>query len=166
MKKFIKPLLIVSIMATAFATQAVQKDITVNAEVEESINILQADGSALPSDIKMEYKPSKGLEAYSLDTKIWSNNATSDVSVQLFSPASLTNGTKKVPLTVSLNNQELSISKETLSAGVLFPSKQIDQGSVILPLKISQTTQGVLDSGKYSGTVTLMVSQATTAPGN
>ncbi|HDC4262710.1 TPA: fimbrial protein, partial [Enterobacter cloacae] len=44
----------------------------------------------------------------------------------------------------------------------LFPSTTAN-GSAVLPLIISQTTKGVLKSGQYSGVVSLMLTQATTA---
>ncbi|WP_421081517.1 CS1 type fimbrial major subunit, partial [Serratia fonticola] len=73
MKKFIKPLLIVSTMAAVFSVQAVQKDITVNANVDATIDMTQPDNTGLPSSIDMQYLPGKGLTPFNLNTKVWSN---------------------------------------------------------------------------------------------
>jgi hypothetical protein len=162
MKKLIKPLLIVSIMAAAFATQAVQKDITVNANVDASMDITQSDNTPLPSSITMQYLPGKGLTPFNLNTKVWSNSATAGVNVRLVKAASLAdaNGAKSIPLTVSLGGTVLTATNQTLAAATLFPAG-ITNGSDVLPLRISQTTQSILETGAYSGIVSLIVTQAT-----
>jgi hypothetical protein len=165
MRKVIKPLLIVSIMATAFATQAVQKDITVNANVDASIDMTQPDNTALPSSINMQYLPGKGLTPFNLNTKIWSNSDKSGVNVRLVRAASLAdvNGTTTIPLTVSLGGKTLSLTNTLLDAATLFPAG-IEKGSDVLPLRFAQTTQGVVATGTYSGIVSLVVTQATATP--
>lgn len=162
MKKLIKPLLIVSIMATAFATQAVQKDITVNANVDASIDLTQSDNSALPSSINMQYLPGKGLTPFSLNTKVWSNSATANVNIRLTKAVNLTdvNGTTTIPMEVSLGGKVLNATNQTLTAATLFPAG-IDNGSDVLPLRIAQVTQGILATGTYSGIVSLVLTQAT-----
>lgn len=165
MKKLLKPLLIVSIMATAFATHAVQKDITVNANVDASLDITQSDNTALPSSIDMQYLPGKGLTPFNLNTKVWSNSETSGVNIRLAKLASLmdVNGAKNIPLTVSLGGTVLTATNQTLAAATLFPAG-ITNGSDVLPLRLSQTTQGVLETGNYSGIVSLILTQATSTP--
>lgn len=165
MKKFIKPLLIVSTLAAAFTVQAVQKDITVNANVDSSIDVTLADNSALPNSINMQYLPGKGLSPYSLNTKIWSNSATSAVNVRLVKAVTLTdvNGSKAIPMSVSLNGKTLTATNQPLTAAELFPSG-ITNGSDALPLRFSQTTQGIVETGVYTGIVGLVVTQATQTP--
>ncbi len=41
----------------------------------------QADNTPLPASIDMQYLPGRGLESYRLNTKVWSNSATSNVKV-------------------------------------------------------------------------------------
>lgn len=163
MKKLLKPLLIVSIMATAFATQAVQKDITVTANVDASIDMTQPDNTALPSSIEMQYMPGKGLTPFNLNTKIWSNSDKAGVNVRLVREASLAdiNGTTKIPLTVSLGDKTLSLTNTLLDVATLFPAG-VEKGSDILPLRFTQTTQGIIANGTYSGIVSLVLAQATT----
>lgn len=165
MKKFIKPLLIVSTLAAAFTVQAVQKDITVNANVDASIDMTLADKSALPGSINMQYLPGTGLTPFSLNTKVWSNNPTSAVNIRLVKAASLAdvNGSKTIPLSVSLGDKTLTTTNQTLAAADLFPSGTIN-GSDVLPLRFSQTTQGVVETGTYTGIVSLVVTQAIQTP--
>ena len=110
MKKYIKPLMIVAAMSTAFSAMAIQKDITVNANVDSQLDMTQADNTPLPASIDMQYLPGRGLESYRLNTKIWSNSATSNVKVRLVSAANLTNedGAETVPMTVKLGDKTLN----------------------------------------------------------
>lgn len=165
MKKFIKPLLIVSIMAAAFGAQAVQKDITVTANVDSTIDMTQSDNTALPSSIDMQYLPGRGLSPFSLNTKVWSNSATSSVSVRLVKAPSLSdvNGANPIPLSVTLGETLLTTAGQTLDAAALFP-EGITNGSVVLPLRIAQVTQGPVATGTYTGIVSLIVTQSTKAP--
>lgn len=55
MKKYIKPLMIVAAMSTAFSAMAIQKDITVNANVDSQLDMTQADNTPLPASIDMQY---------------------------------------------------------------------------------------------------------------
>ncbi|MGL5385858.1 MAG: CS1 type fimbrial major subunit [Enterobacterales bacterium] len=161
MRKLFKPPLMVFPLVAAFAVQAVQKDITVNADVDASLNVTQADSSALPGSITMQYLPGKGLMPYNLNTKIWSNTPAIGVFVRLGSVATLADadGSKTIPLSVSLGGKTLTTTNQTLEAEDLF-SAEMANGSDVLPLRFSQTTQGVLESGNYTGTVSLVVTLA------
>ena len=165
MNKFFKPLLVVSIMATAFASQAVQKDITVNASVDASIDMTQPDNTALPSSINMQYMPGKGLTPFNLNTKIWSNSDKAGVNIRLVREASLAdiNGATKIPLTVTLGGKTLSLTNTPLDVATLFPAG-VEKGSDVLPLRFAQTTQGIIATGTYSGIVSLVLTQATATP--
>ncbi|XXN66174.1 CS1 type fimbrial major subunit (plasmid) [Enterobacter ludwigii] len=165
MQKLIKPLVIAAALTAAFNAQAVQKDITVNANVDATVDMTQADGTALPGTINMQYIPGRGLSTYSLDTKIWSNSQTANINVALVSAAQLNDtvtGTA-VPLTVTLGAdlKRITTTATALTYASLFPAGTTN-GSSVLPLKISQTTPGVLATGTYSGVVSLLITQATT----
>ncbi|MGR7639767.1 CS1 type fimbrial major subunit [Klebsiella aerogenes] len=99
-------------------------------------------------------------------TKIWSNSATSNVKVRLVSAANLTNedGAETVPMTVKLGDKTLNTTDAEFTGSELFPGS-VENGSAVLPLTISQTTKGILKTGQYSGVVSLMLTQATTAEG-
>ena len=166
MRKYIKPLMIVAAIASSFSALAIQKDITVNASVDSQLDMTQADNTPLPASIDMQYLPGRGLESYRLNTKVWSNSATSNVKVRLVSAAKLTNtdGDQIVPMTVILGDKTLSTTDAEFTGTELFPGS-IENGSAVLPLTISQTTKGILKTGQYSGVVSLMLTQATTREG-
>lgn len=166
MRNYIKPLMIVAAMASSFSALAIQKDITVNASVDSQLDMTQADNTPLPASIDMQYLPGRGLESYRLNTKVWSNSATSNVKVRLVSAAKLTNtdGDQIVPMTVILGDKTLSTTDAEFTGTELFPGN-IENGSAVLPLTISQTTKGILKTGQYSGVVSLMLTQATTTEG-
>lgn len=162
MRKQFKALLMTTLIAASFSSMAVQKDITVNANVDAELEMTQADSTALPSSITMQYLPGTGLKTYSLNTKIWSNSATLPVEVRLLSNAAIAqaDGSNSVPLTVRLGDNELTTTNQTITAETLFPAG-IDNGSVTMPLTFSQTTPGVLTTGQYSGIVSLLLTQGT-----
>lgn len=166
MRHSIKPLLIVAAMASSFSALAIQKDITVNASVDSQLDMTQADNTPLPASIDMQYLPGRGLDSYRLNTKVWSNSATSNVKVRLVSAAQLSNadGDQTVPMTVKLGDKTLTTTDAEFTGAELFPGS-IENGSAVLPLIISQTTKGILKTGQYSGVVSLMLTQATTAEG-
>lgn len=163
MRNYIKPLLIVAAMTTSVSALAIQKDITVNTNVDSQLDMTQADNTPLPASIDMQYLPGRGLESYRLNTKVWSNSATSNVKVRLVSAAQLINadGDQTVPMTVKLGEKTLTTTDAEFTGAELFPGS-VENGSSVLPLIISQTTKGILKTGQYSGVVSLMLTQATT----
>lgn len=46
----------------SLSAMAVQKDITITADIDPTVELLQADGTALPSSLKMTYIPGVGLQ--------------------------------------------------------------------------------------------------------
>jgi hypothetical protein len=67
-------------------------------------------------------------------------------------------------MTVILGDKTLSTTDAEFTGTELFPGN-IENGSAVLPLTISQTTKGILKTGQYSGVVSLMLTQATTTEG-
>ena len=88
-KVFAKSLLVAAMFSVAGSALAVQKDITVTANVDAALDMTQTDNTALPKAVEMQYLPGQGLQSYQLMTKIWSNDVTKDVKMQLVSPAQL-----------------------------------------------------------------------------
>ncbi len=83
----------------------------------------QTDNSALPKAVEMQYLPGQGLQSYQLMTKIWSNDVTKDVKMQLVSPAQLVqspDASKIVPLTVSWVMKRLKLMQQPLLAQLKF----------------------------------------------
>lgn len=122
MRKYFKPLMIVAAMTTSVSALAIQKDITVNASVDSQLDMTQADNTPLPASIDMQYLPGRGLESYRLNTKVWSNSATSNVKVRLVSAAKLANadGAETIPMTVKLGDKTLSTADVEYTGTELF----------------------------------------------
>ena len=109
-KVFAKSLLVAAMFSVAGSALAVQKDITVTANVDAALDMTQTDNTALPKAVEMQYLPGQGLQSYQLMTKIWSNDVTKDVKMQLVSPAQLVqslDASKIVPLTVTWGGEEI-----------------------------------------------------------
>lgn len=169
MKNHIKVISLASVFAvafSAFSVSAVQRDITVTADIDPTVDITQADGSVLPSSINMQYLPGKGLAAYKQNIKLWSNTANRALNLSLANTPSLTdaNGANAIPLSVSVNGKALSTTATTFDYDTTFPSG-IANGSSTMPFVITQTNPGPANAaGTYTGTVSLVVTQATASP--
>ena len=168
MKAMMKPLLAALCLTVAGSALAVQKDITVTANVDASIDMTMSDNSALPKAVEMQYIPGTGLVPYQLQTKIWANDTAKDVMMQLTSDAVLVNslGGSTVPMSVTWGGEQLSTTPATLKATELFPNPDtaLQTGSVAKTLQIAQATQEPLATGTYQGVVSIYLYQATTAP--
>lgn len=163
MKNNLKTVIGTAALMAAFSASAIQRDITVTADIDTTVDVTLADGSALPASVAMQYLPGKGLSAYKQNIKFWSNAVDKNLNISLASSPSLTDSTggNAIPLSVSVNGTALTTTAATLTYASLFPSG-ITNGSSIVPLVISQTTPAVVaTSGKYSGIVSLVVTQAT-----
>lgn len=163
MKNFVKSISLVGVMVATFNANAVQRDITVTANIDPTVDLTLADGTPLPTAINMQYLPGKGLAAYRENVKFWSNTADRALNVSLASTPQLTdeNGSNPIPLSVSINGNTLSTTAISLAYASTFPNG-ISNGSSVLPLVISQKSVGVVSqAGIYKGIVSLVVSQGT-----
>lgn len=162
-----KSLLALAMVSVMGSAMAVQKDITVTANVDAALDMTQFDNSALPKNVDMQYIPGTGLAPYQLQTKIWANDVTKDVMMQLTSDAVLVNslGGATVPMTVSWGGQDLSTTAITLNASELFPdpSTALQTGSQARTLKIAQAKQETLATGTYQGVVSIYLYQSAAA---
>ncbi|RQR61987.1 Cro/Cl family transcriptional regulator [Burkholderia sp. Bp9125] len=153
----------------SMSAYAVQKDITVTANVDTTLEMLSADGSALPTTMQMQYLPGTGLQAAVVNTKIFTNDKAKDLQVRLAATPSLKNqvnpGAKDIPLTVKLGDTELTTTAATLKTADLFPG-DLAQGSNVLPLSIGQkTVAAVTASGSYQGLVSVVITQSAASSG-
>lgn len=148
---------------------AVQKDITVTADIDPTVELLQADGTALPQSLKMTYLPGVGLLDQKISTKIYTNDANKAVQVRLLAEPNLLAVTNPsapaIPLGVKFNGTSLTTTATQITAAALFPAGLIDTGSVPMDLVISQKKQeAVKQSGSYQGVVSLVLNLEATAP--
>lgn len=163
MKTFIKPLLLTVVMGLSANALAVQKDITVTANVDATLDLTTETGAVLPSTLQMGYMPGTGLTPVTQQTKIFTNDVAKDIKISLAGEAKLldTVGAKPaIPLTVKFGDTALTTTPATLTATTLFPTGDSTNGSVIQPLMISQTTQTEVATGSYSGIVSIILTQA------
>lgn len=167
MKIFVKATIISMLFASAFSSQASENNITVQATVDPTVSLTLADGTALPDTVTMTYQAGRGLVAYKNNVKLWSNDATKNLQINLGTVPKLTdqnNGANPIELAVSLNGVTLSTTASTFTAASLFPGGTNTNGSTPLPLVISQKTFApVTTAGNYSGIVNIVVTQATSA---
>ncbi|WP_435952200.1 CS1 type fimbrial major subunit [Dryocola sp. BD626] len=167
MNKFVKPLLATVIMGLAINAFAVQKDITVTANVDATLDMTTETGAALPSTMVMSYMPGTGLQPLMQQTKIFSNDPDKDVNISLAGAPQLLDtlgSSPAIPLTVKYGSTTLTAAPQVLTATTLFPTGDTTNGSIIQPLMISQSTQKVVPTGRYSGIVSLILTQAAATP--
>lgn len=164
MKTFIKPLLLTVIMGLSANALAVQKDITVTANVDATLDLTTETGAVLPSTLTMGYMPGTGLKPVTQQTKIFTNDVAKDIKISLAGAAQLQDtigASAAIPLTVKFGDTTLTTTPATLTATTLFPTGDSVNGSIIQPLVISQATQAPVSSGNYSGIVSVILTQAT-----
>ncbi|PLR44753.1 fimbrial protein [Chimaeribacter arupi] len=167
MKLMMKPLIAALCLTVAGSAFAVQKDITVTANVDATLDMTLSDGSALPKSVEMQYIPGNGLSPVNLMTKIWSNAPTGgNIHLQLFTDAQLINNTgptaNPIPLSVSWGGEVLSVDTPLdLTTAVLFPNgaDAAKTGSVAKELQIAQATKGAVETGMYQGVVSIYLYQ-------
>lgn len=167
MKNFVKATILSMLFASAFSSHASENNITVQATVDPTVSLTLADGTALPSTVTMQYQAGRGLVAYKNNVKLWSNDATKNLQINLGAVPKLTdqNGANPIELAVSLDGVTLSTTASTFTAASLFPGGTNTNGSTPLPLVISQKTFApVTTAGNYSGIVNIVVTQATSTP--
>ncbi len=161
------------VLATALmlstSAHAVQKIITVTADIDESIDLLQADASALPTSIALDYTPASGLKSHSIDTKIFTNNETQPVIMRLAAEPKLTKTTDtnvQIPLSVTYNGVEVTTTpwdgtEAEVAPDLIFENSAVDGASITMPLVIGPVAGAgtSLTSGTYQGVVSLLVTQ-------
>ena len=158
MKRLALASLIVAGMFASFNAFAVQKDITVVADVDENIEMLQADGSALPQTLRMNHLPGYGLQAATVQTKIFTNNVTKSMKIKLVAEPALANmlnpSSPAVPLSVSYGGRALTATELFSGQAATGPGYSINQ-----LLEITQTSAGTPEAGSYQGLVSLLLTQ-------
>ncbi|NIJ68872.1 CS1 type fimbrial major subunit [Xanthomonas sp. 60] len=161
--------LAVALAAASTSAQAIQADIKIWADIDPTLALLRADGSALPSDVPLTYNPANGLAPWSEQVRIFSNDPLKDVSVRLgntveLRPMVAASGAVPVPMTVSLNGQALTVAGVDFGARMLFDGSP-PGASIAMPLTIAQTNRApILAAGLYEGLASIVLAQKTTSP--
>ncbi|AWH22584.1 MULTISPECIES: CS1 type fimbrial major subunit [Stenotrophomonas] len=164
---FKKAALAAALVTASLSANAAETHITILADVDPTLALLQADGSPLPDAIKMVHKPGTGLDAWKRQVRIYSNDIDKDIEVRLINePVLIGNaaGTPSVPLKVSLNNRELGLAATDYLAADLFDGA-LPGASVAMPLEIAQKTPGAITvADSFQGMVSIAMKQKTASP--
>jgi len=162
----------IAIMGFSLNAMAVQKDITINANVDPSLDMTLSDAQPLPASVLMQYIPGTGhgLAPYAMQTKIWSN-AYKDVNIRLANDVLLydragSSNTVGIKVTYGGVDKEVTTAGFTMTKDVLFPGGEttISTGSIEQELRFTQKNQGQeLPAGNYTGVVGIVLTQSTTA---
>ncbi|MDF2482633.1 MAG: fimbrial protein [Stenotrophomonas indicatrix] len=168
MNSILKKAALAAALATvSLSANAFDADIKVWANVDPTLALLKADGTALDSVVNMVHNPVSGLVPWSQQVRIYSNDESKDIEVRVGSTPQLLNtdgGGTPVPLTVSLNGRALTVAAQDFSASDLFDGA-LPGASIPLALRIAQTVQApIARGGSYEGIVTIAMQQKTTSP--
>ena len=129
-----------AIFTAALSAHAVEAHITVWANVDPTLSLLRADGSALPADVEMPYRAGQGLSSWSERVRVFSNDTSLDVDVRLAEPAVLmpkvtAAGAVDIPLSVTLNGRELGLAPAVRRDAVEIVRLLLEAGAPDSPLR-------------------------------
>ncbi len=156
--------LALALCTTALSAHAAEAHITVWANVDPTLSLLKADGSALPDAVQLPYRAGQGLSSWTERVRVFSNDTTLDIDVRLAEPAVLVPrvaaaGAVEVPLRVTLNGRELGIAPIDFTADQLFQGA-IPGASIEMPLTVAQAVVApITAAGLYDGPVSLVMAQ-------
>ncbi len=160
MNTILKKAALAAVLVTAsLSANAAQTNITLTAEIDNTLTLLKADGSALPDAAKLTYNPTRGLNGERWNVRIFSNDTASDVEVRLQAPVELVPTTglgTNVPMTVALGGRSLSTTPIVFAAGDLYDGA-IPDASVAMNLDVNQTTLEKLAAGYYEGMASIVL---------
>ncbi|MDX3934013.1 CS1 type fimbrial major subunit [Stenotrophomonas sp.] len=171
MNNMAKLCLAAGLCAASVSVHAAEAHIIVWADVDPTLSLLKADGTALDDSVELVYMAGSGLRPWSEQVRIYTNDRLKDVEVRLgqaveLLPARIDGGAQPVPMTVKLNNRELTTTVTEFTAADLFPGSDAGDGaSIAMPLVVGQTTPGPITvAGRYEGLVSIALNQKAAAP--
>jgi hypothetical protein len=159
----------IALAAASTSAHAIQADIKIWADVDPTLALLRADGSALPNGVALTYQPGQGLQPWKDQVRIFSNDPAKDIGVRLGNEAELrpviaAPGAVPVPMTVTLNGRTLSVAEREFTASDLFDGA-LPGASIAMPLEFAQTTRGpIVAAGLYEGLVSIVLVQKAGSP--
>jgi len=165
MNTLLKKAALVAALATAsLSAHAAEVDISVWADVDPTLSLMKADGTALDDSVKLAHDAATGLlMPWSVPVRIHSNDTSKDIEVRLgFDPTLQldTGGGTPIPLAVSLNGQALTTTARTYDASAIFDGA-LPGRSIPMDLRIAQgNSTAIADAGKYNGIVRVVMLQA------
>ncbi|WMJ70354.1 CS1 type fimbrial major subunit [Stenotrophomonas sp. 24(2023)] len=154
-----KAALAAALATASLSAHAAQTNITLTAEIDNTLTLLKADGSAIADAVKLAYNPTRGLNPWGERVRIFSNDITSDVQVRLQAPVELIPGSASgpnVPMSVQLGGRLLSTTPVEFTAAELYDGG-LPNASVAMDLGIAQTTAATLAAGSYEGMASIVL---------
>ncbi len=171
MNNMAKLCLAVGLCAASVSVHAAEAHIVVWADVDPTLSLLKADGTSLDDSVELAYMAGSGLRSWNEQVRIYTNDPLKDVEVRLgqaveLLPSDVGTGATAIPMTVKLNNRELTTTITEFTAAELFPGSGPGNGaSIAMPLVVGQTTPGPITvAGRYEGLVSIALNQKASAP--
>jgi len=145
----------------ATAGISVEKDIAVSTSIGQSIDMLNADGTTMPTSAALQWNGTS-FSTFSNPVIIRTSNRAVSAVVTLLSTAQLTDGSSTpIALAVKLAGNALTTAATTFSAATLFGTATGAGDSQTLPFTISVPTPGTPTTGTYTGQVQMSLAQGT-----
>ncbi|HEF1861679.1 TPA: fimbrial protein [Stenotrophomonas maltophilia] len=162
-----KAALAAALATVSLSANAAESHIKVYTNVDLSLALLKADGSPLPDMMEMTHIPGDGLAAVRERVRVFTNDETKDIEVNVMHDPMLvikTGTAPAVPLTVSLNKTPLTVAPKDFLASDIFDGA-LPGASFIMDLDIAQATKAPLTvAGAYEGIVSIAMKQKTASP--
>ena len=147
-------------------TQITQQ-FNLTAKVNATLQLTDTDGSALSSNLALDYDLAKqAFKPKVVMANLATNTNTNDIVASIAGQAQMTNGNTAIPLKVTLNGEELSSTVKVFKATELFGSNAY---STPVTLVFAQKDDSAVNAaGTYTGSIQLMLQQQTptTPPAN
>ena len=169
MNNMAKLCLAAALCAASAAASATEAHVIVWAEVDPTLALLKADGTALDDAVELVHRAGSGLTPWNEQVRIFSNDTDKDIEVRLarmveLLPTFAGPGATAVPMSVTLNSRPLTTTVADFAAADLF-NGAIPGASIAMPLIVGQTTPGPITiAGRYEGLVSIVLNQKTTGP--
>lgn len=168
MHAILKKAALTAALATAsLSVNAAESHIKVYTNVDTTLALMKADGSALPDLITLDHVPGQGLNAHNERVRIYTNDEAKDIEVRLTTEPSLVlqgGGGSAIPLAVSLNKKRLTVAAQDFLASDIYDGA-LPGASVVMDLQIGQATRApVTVAGAYEGIVSIAMVQKTGTP--
>ncbi len=163
-----KAALAAALAAASVSAHAVESHIKVYTNVDTTLALMKADGSALPDLITLAHIPGQGLNAHTERVRIYTNDETRDIEVRLTTDPSLVlkggGGGTPIPLAVDLNNKRLTVAAQDFLASDIYDGA-LPGASVAMDLRVGQVTRAPITvAGEYEGMVSIAMVQKTGTP--
>lgn len=168
MSSILKKVALAAALATAsLSANAAESHIKVYTNVDTTLALMKADGSALPDLITLAHIPGQGLNAHTERVRIYTNDEDKDIEVRLTADPSLvlrSGGGTAIPLAVSLNKKRLTVAAQDFIASDIYDGA-LPGASVVMDLQIGQATRAPITvAGEYEGIVSIAMVQKTASP--